>query len=105
MIYDITANNQQTINFAPTSKAAEILQNIRTIISTPKFSVPLDRNFGIDYSVLDSPTQVAQAKLAEEIINAIANHEPRAEVTGITFATDVDGIITPKVQVKLSEEL
>lgn len=105
MIYNITAGNKQTINFAPSTKAAEVLQNIRTIISTPKFSVPLDRNFGIDYSVLDAPAQVAQAKLAEDIINAIAKYEPRAEVTGITFAADVDGIIIPKVQVKLSEEL
>ena len=105
MIYDITVSNEQKINFAPTTKTAEVLQNIRTVISTPKFSVPLDRNFGIDYNALDSPAQVAQAKLAEDIIDAIANYEPRAEVTGITFTTDINGIITPKVQVKLSKEL
>lgn len=105
MIYDITTSEKKGINFAPATKAEEVIQNLRTIISTPKYSVPLDRNLGIDYSALDNPAQVAQAKLAEEIITAIAEYEPRAEVTGITFTADADGIITPKVQVKLSEEL
>lgn len=105
MIYDITTTDKQSIDFSPPTKAAEVIQNVRTIINTPKYSVPLDRNLGIDYSALDNPMQVAQAKLAEDIITAISEHEPRAEVTGITFSTNADGIIIPKVQVKLSEEL
>lgn len=104
MIYDVTITDNHKIDFSPPTKAAEVIQNIRTIVSTPKYSVPLDRALGIDYSALDNPTQVAQAKLAEEIINAIADYEPRAEVTGITFSVNAEGIITPKVQVKLSEE-
>lgn len=100
MIYDVAITDNHNIDFSPPTKAAEVIQNIRTIVSTPKYSVPLDRALGIDYSALDNPTQVAQAK----IINAIADYEPRAEVTGITFSVNADGIITPKVQVKLSAE-
>ena len=37
----------QTIDLAPATKIEEILQNVRTILGTVKFSVPLDREFGI----------------------------------------------------------
>lgn len=104
MTYNVFAINIGTVNFAPTSEAEEILQNVRTIISTPKFSVPLDREFGIDCSVLDRPMPVAQAQLASDIITAIREYEPRASVTGITYEATDDGNLRPKVQVTINEE-
>ena len=34
------------IEIMPQTEAAEIIQNVRTILLTQKFSVPLDREFG-----------------------------------------------------------
>lgn len=104
MIYEITVNSEQKIDFYPASKAAEILQNIKAIINTPKFSVPLDRNLGINYSALDKPTAVAEAMLADEIITAIQKYEPRVSVESISFTADIDGQLIPKVQVKINDE-
>ena len=46
MTYDVLAINIGGINFAPANTAEEILQNVRTIISTPKFSVRKDGQGG-----------------------------------------------------------
>ena len=87
------------INCAPGTSVEEILQNIRTIISTPKFSVPLDRDFGVDASFVDAPTLAAQAMITSEIFTAIKKYEPRVTVTNIDWEADIDGVLKPKVQV------
>lgn len=104
MIYDVLAVPTEGIDFAPASKAVEILQNLRTIISTTKYSVPLDRDFGISAESLDKPMAVAQAQLQSEIIMAIKTYEPRASVTGISFTGTDDGQLIPKVQVTINGE-
>lgn len=103
MVFEVLPTTK-SIDFYPSTTAAEVLQNVRTIISTPKYSVPLDRFLGIDFSVLDQPVQVAQAKLADDIIRAVNDYEPRAEITSITFTVNSDGIVFPKVMVKLDDQ-
>lgn len=104
MIYDVLAQPMQGIDFTPASEVAEILQNLRTIITTTKYSVPLDRNFGIDADMLDLPINVAQAKLQSEMIMAIKLYEPRVTVTGISFSGTDDGQLIPKVQVMINDD-
>lgn len=103
MIHEISVKNMAPVDFSPATEAEEILQNIRYILSTIKNSVPLDRELGIDASFLDKPMEVAKAKLTSEIVMAIAKYEPRATVTNITWTSDIDGKLYPKVQVRLSE--
>lgn len=102
-VFEITNSNVNNINFAPENELLEILQNVRTILSTPKFSVPLDRDFGIDIGLLDKPIPVAKARLSSEIILVIKKYEPRVKVTKITFEGDIDGKLKPKVQVMINE--
>lgn len=104
MIYDVLAQPVQGIDFAPASKAAEILQNLRTIITTAKYSVPLDRDFGFNAEMLDNPVNAAQAQLQSEIIMAIKTYEPRVTVTGISFTGTDDGQLIPKVQVMINDD-
>lgn len=91
------------IDFAPADTYTEILQNVRTILATEKFSVPLDRDFGIDASIVDKPLPVAKAKMASEIVTALKRYEPRATVTNISWSGTDDGILKPKVQVRINE--
>ena len=42
MLYAVSILN--SINFAPDSVAAEVVQNVQTILATVKGSVPLDRD-------------------------------------------------------------
>lgn len=104
MIYDVLAQPVQGIDFAPASKAAEILQNLRTIITTTKYSVPLDRDFGFNAEMLDKPVNAAQAQLQSEIIMAIKLYEPRVTVTSISFTGTDDGQLIPKVQVMINDD-
>lgn len=80
----------------------EILQNVRTIITTAKFSVPLDREFGMNATMLDLPLPVAKAKITSEIITAVHKWEPRVQVTKVFFDGDgLDGKLVPKVRVTI----
>lgn len=95
--------SNEGINFGPETEQKEILQNVRTIISTTKYSVPLDRGFGVDATFLDQPMAVAQASISSEILRAVKQYEPRVTITGISFDGDPDGRLLPKVEVVINE--
>lgn len=84
MIIDVTAELKD-VDFAPASKYEEILQNVRTIITTMKMTVPMDREFGINGDLIDLPIAAAQARLTGEIVAAVAKYEPRAQVISVAY--------------------
>lgn len=97
------------IDFVPKDVLTEIIQNVRTIISTTQFSVPLDRRFGIDGTVIDLPLPVAMARISAEVIRAITEYEPRCRVVSVDFesteATDAEeGHLQPKVSIAIKDE-
>ncbi len=85
----------------------EIIQNVQTILTTVKWSVPLDRDFGLDADLLDKPLPVAQAKLTGQVVAAIETYEPRAKVVVVSFVSDADGAsdgrLIPKVRLKIDD--
>lgn len=83
------------------SGSEEIIQNIMTIITTPAGTVPFDRDLGIDWSILDSPIPQARAKLTIEYIEKVKKYEPRAEVRQITFSSNEQGKLVPRVVIGL----
>lgn len=92
------------IDFAPADVLTEVIQNVRTICATTKYSVPLDRTFGVNAVMLDRPTPKAMAALQAEIVFAVRKYEPRARVTRVSFEGDMDGKLIAKVRVKIDEE-
>ncbi len=102
MAYLVTAGKEPSIDFAPGTVVEEVLQNVRTIITTIKGSIPLDRAFGIDGDVVDLPINVAKAKLTNEIFRAIRTYEPRAVIEGIAFEGDLSGHLSPTVEVSVN---
>lgn len=94
------------IDFAPETALEEIMQNVRTILTTVKFSVPLDRDFGISGDVIDNPLDDAtQALLQAEVFEALRRYEPRAEIVQIKFKADEkEGVIRPVIRIKIKEE-
>ena len=102
-IVDVTVSLGD-VSFAPVNEYEEILQNVRTILTTTKYSVPLDRDFGIDANLIDTPIDYAQAKLTAEIIDAIRRYEPRVSVSKVTFSGNAeDGQLIPTVKVVINE--
>lgn len=103
MSYLLTANQKPAIDLAPKTTVEEVLQNVRTIITTIKYEIPLDRDFGIDGDVIDMSMQQAQAKLSQEIFRAVRQYEPRAVIESIDFSGDESGRLIPKLEVSISE--
>ena len=103
MELEITATGNE-INFAPATLEEEIIQNVRTIFTTMKYSVPLDRLLGLSATMLDAPMPRARALLQAEIITAIHKNEPRCRVTKVSFEADIDGILAPTVRIILRRQ-
>lgn len=94
-------NLSQPISFAPGTVAAEVLQNVRTILATRKGTVPLDRDFGLEWEHVDKPIQLIQA----EIIEAVERWEPRAVIDKIEFGEGaeeaMDGLLNPIITLSI----
>ena len=65
MAYIVKAFTPGKLNLAPETLEEEVLQNVAIIVSTPKFSVPLDRVW-VAQRFIDKPIQVAQSILISE---------------------------------------
>jgi len=88
------------IDFSATG-TDEVIQNVKTIITTPAGTVPFDRDFGIDWSLLDLPIGESMAKLTVEYIEKIKKYEPRASVNSISFTANDSGQLIPKVVINI----
>ena len=105
MAHIIKAYDLQNINLAPETREEEIMQNVAVIISTPKFSVPLDRGLGMAQRFVDKPIQVAQAILISEVLDAVERDEPRVEVLNVTFEMGgTPGALIPVVEVDILDD-
>jgi len=103
-VLDITAE-LDGVSFAPQSTLEEILQNVRTILTTLQGSVPLDRGFGIDVALIDKPVTIVRSLLTAEIIEKVELYEPRVKVKKVSFAGDAaEGIVRPTVKVVIRDE-
>ena len=69
---------------------------------TEIFPVPLERGLGLAQRFLDKPIPAAQSILISEVLEAIEEFEPRAEVENVTFELgDRPGTLIPIVEVKI----
>ena len=62
-----------------------LLQNIRIIVLTPMYSVPLDRGFTHVGDFIDSPSPLVTARLVAKLTDAIEDKEPRVTVQRISL--------------------
>ncbi len=89
------------------SGIAEIVQNVKTILTTSKGTVPLDREFGVDMSFVDQPTPKAKAMIMASVVDAVNRYEPRVRVTNVGFEEDergIEGRMIPVVRIVIGEE-
>lgn len=103
MEFELTAGMIAGVDFAPQNVQREILQNCSTILSTSKFSVPLDRDFGVDANYVDAPLLSSKAKAESEIFAALKKYESRVTVKQITWRADAEGVLRAKVKVIINE--
>lgn len=106
MSYTVSATDLGRLRFNEREAVNSVLQNIAVILSTPKGSVPLFREFGLDQSFLDKPAPVAKVLMVALVREAIERWEPRATVLDISFSEDPaqPGRLIPTVEVSISLE-
>lgn len=106
MKYQLTLDD--VVSFAPESNAEEILQNVRTIILTRLGTVPLFRDFGLTWEHVDKPIHISRALLKAEIIEAVEQWEPRAQIDEVEFEENSEdaqeGLSKPRIIVTIGEE-
>ena len=82
-----------------TNKEA-ILRQLSILYGTRAGEQALDRSFGLDWSFLDRPHEVAKAMLSAEIITKTNTYVPTVAVSSIDFTADMNGHLTPVVSVE-----
>lgn len=85
------------------STAQEVLRNLQVLYGTVAGEQALDRDFGIDGSIIDGPQENAQALLVAEYVRKTERYEPRAKVARVEWTADkaADGMMIPKVVIEL----
>ena len=85
-----------------TDKWADVLRCLQTLYGSRIGTLALDRDFGIDWSFLDQPMDVAKAMLEAELIMKTRKYEPRALVEQVKWDGDyISGQMIPKVVIDL----
>lgn len=86
-----------------------IRQNIRIIILTFCYSIPLDRKFAHTGKFIDAPNPLAAARLVAELTDALERYEPRIQVQSIDWKKSTNpanlrlGALIPVVKFSLRE--
>ena len=92
------------LKIMPATELEVILQNCLMILLTEKYSVPLDREFGIDARFIDAPVN-RQSQLTAAVAQAIRTFEPRARLKKVNFGGDmVAGQIISSVSIEIVEK-
>ena len=106
MSYFVSATDLRNIRFQEQDTLSSILQNIAVLLSTPRGSVPLYREFGIVASILDRPIPVAKVMMIADIREAVEEWEPRVTVLDVELAEDPSdpGKLIPTVEVEINDE-
>ncbi|GHV18202.1 hypothetical protein FACS18949_13520 [Clostridia bacterium] len=104
MSYIVSEKEPFEINLMPQSVTEEVLQNLRTLLATPKFSVPLDRDLGLECGFIDKPFGAVQSLLVGEITDAVEKYEPRAEIIDIRIESgNMEGKLVTILEVEIRD--
>lgn len=102
MKYTIRADEKIPFSVAPESVDAEIIQNIRLLLNTDRYDIPLARDMGRITDQLGERIQIAKMREFQNILDLIEKYEPRAKVLSVEFDTDSDrGRLIPIVEVEM----
>ena len=82
-----------------------LAQEIRTALATRKGSVPLDRDFGLSWELIDLPLPESRPLLVAEIGRGLERCVPRFKVKSVTFRTDTSGGSVFKMSAVLTVEI
>jgi len=86
--YTVSSTDLKNLQLEEPDLVREVLRNVALILYTPKGSIPMYREFGLDHSFLDKPMPVAKVVAVAPVREAIETFEPRAKYVGMTLFYD-----------------
>jgi len=104
MTLDITNEKLENVIINPADELVEIAQNVKTILTTVRGEVFLDRAFGVNGEIIDAPVNAVQARLTADIADSVNRFEPRAKVTDCFFNATSDGKVIVTCRIKIVEK-
>lgn len=80
----------------------EIVSGLLLLWSTPKGTVALDREYGINWDFIDLPINIAKQKYSIEVISQTKKYEPRISISKIEFKYNLDDLskLTPIITIR-----
>ena len=105
MDYTVSASDLEHIQLNEQDEVKEILRNVAVILATPKGSVPMYRDFGLDMRFLDMPMTLAENAAVIPVREAVEEWEPRAVFKSLTLFPDAlnPGKLAFTVQIEIKE--
>lgn len=105
MVYRVTSAGADDIRLGKQGGVRDILRNIALLLATPKGSVPLCRDYGIDWAILDLPVSLANARIVSEVREAIDEWTSGAEFLSARCEPDPNdpGRLIAVVNVEITE--
>jgi phage baseplate assembly protein W len=100
---DIDLNVVSEINTGAVSYL-ELLQNLKSILLTPQYTVSLNRLFGMEYLFVDMPVTQQRDILVKEILEKVTFWDWRIEILDVTFdpeARTIEGQTRPILHIRL----
>lgn len=91
MSYQVSETDLNSIRLNEEDTVSSVLQNVALILATPKGTVPMYRDFGLDREFLDTPDPTAEMRMIAPIREAVEQWEPRATVKDVWFTRSSDG--------------
>ncbi len=88
MSYTVSSKNFGTFDAGGNGVVEKILQGIANVLVTPKGSVPLYRDFGLDMRPLDRPEPIAKQRMRSNIREAVERWVPEAVVVDMDIEDD-----------------
>ena len=87
----------------------QLAQEIRTLLKTRKGSVPLDREFGVSWEIIDKPLPAVRQLVIAEVAWQIERYIPRVKFKSIEFPPvdklqSIEGLMSLCVTVEIREE-
>ena len=104
--YKVSAAESAALELGAADTVKSVLQAIKIILTTPKGTVPMYRDFGVNMDFLDLPAPGAEQRARMEIREAIEEWEPRATVKDISFTRSADGSgrLIAHVEIEINEQ-
>lgn len=92
----------ETVEIMPETTEDEIVQNLKTIVSTTLGEAPMCRDVGVSSESKHRSQNVAEVLLTRDIYTAIREQETRADLRNVEYKDMEEwGVIAPVLEVEM----